>query len=81
MDNVAVLVSGGIDSSVLTVKLAAQGARVYPVYIQHGLYWENTELAHLRNWLEAVSRENIQPLSVLELPVADLYGNHWSVSG
>ena len=25
--------------------------------------------------------ENIQPLSVLELPVADLYGKHWSVSG
>lgn len=80
-DAVAVLVSGGLDSAVLTVDLAKQFAEVHPLYLRHGLHWEDDELRHLREFLEAVNEPRIQPVAVLELPVADVYGNHWSVSG
>jgi 7-cyano-7-deazaguanine synthase len=35
----------------------------------------------VRRFLEAVKHPHLQPLSILELPVADLYGNHWSITG
>ncbi|RBP52868.1 7-cyano-7-deazaguanine synthase [Arenicella xantha] len=86
MDNsavtdVAVLVSGGLDSSVLAVHLSDSNYHVYPIYIQHGLYWEATERDHLTRFLCAVARPNIAELKILELPVTDMYESHWSVSG
>jgi len=70
-----------VDSSVLTVELARAGHDVYPLYIEHGLYWESVELNYLRRFLAALNYPNIRPLAVLGLPVADIYGDHWSVSG
>lgn len=78
---VAVLTSGGMDSSILVVELSRQGYEVFPVYIEHGLYWEKTEKGYLEQFLGEVSRPLIRPLTFLQLPVADLYGKHWSVSG
>ncbi|RCX30355.1 7-cyano-7-deazaguanine synthase [Thioalbus denitrificans] len=77
---VAVLVSGGIDSAALAVELAGTHPVVHPLYLRHGLQWEETELAHLRRFLAAAERPALRPVSVLELPVADLYGRHWSLS-
>jgi 7-cyano-7-deazaguanine synthase len=77
----AVLVSGGLDSAILTAEAAREHPVVHPLYVRHGLYWEEAELAHLRRFLEAVKRPGLRPLQVLELPVADLYGAHWSVTG
>ena len=54
---------------------------VFPLYIRTGLQWEGVELQHLRRFLEAVYHPALQPLHILDLPVADLYGNHWSISG
>src|SRR5450631_2924639 len=78
----AVLTSGGVDSAVLVADLARQGWAVQPLYIRFGLAWEATEEAHLRRFLDALPL-NLQasPLVVFDLPVADLYGAHWSVSG
>jgi 7-cyano-7-deazaguanine synthase len=81
-DELVVLASGGADSSILLVDQAAEGRVVWPLYIRFGLAWEEVEEAHLRRFLEAVSSpRGIRALAVLELPVADVYGSHWSVSG
>jgi 7-cyano-7-deazaguanine synthase len=77
----AVLVSGGLDSAVLLAELSATNAAVFPLFIQIGLRWEAAEFHHLRRFLKAIARPAIQPLQLLEMPVTDLYGNHWSISG
>jgi 7-cyano-7-deazaguanine synthase len=78
---IAVLTSGGLDSAILVADLARQHRQVYPLYIRAGLSWEAAELAHLRRFLETVRRPTLQPLVVLEVPVGDLYGRHWSLTG
>jgi 7-cyano-7-deazaguanine synthase len=81
-DALVVLASGGVDSAILVANLASQGHVVHPVYVRFGLGWEEVEEAHLRRFLGALPEERIiRPLAVLELPVADLYGGHWSISG
>jgi 7-cyano-7-deazaguanine synthase len=77
----AVLVSGGLDSAILLGEALRTHPAVYPLYVRHGLFWEGAELRHLRRYLEAVSGPALRPLTVLDLQVADLYGDHWSVSG
>jgi 7-cyano-7-deazaguanine synthase len=78
----AVLTSGGVDSAVLTADLARQGSVVQPLYIRLGLAWEATEEIYLRRFLDTLPAD-IRPRSlvVLDLPIADVYGAHWSVSG
>lgn len=78
---VAVLVSGGLDSAILVGELTRDGVLVHPLYIRHGLAWEADELRHLRRFLEAIYAPSLQPLHVLEMPVGDLYGDHWSITG
>jgi 7-cyano-7-deazaguanine synthase len=77
----AVLISGGLDSAVLLGESIGEHPAVYPLYIRTGLAWEPAELHCLGRFLEAVRRPSLRPLQVLELPVADLYGQHWSISG
>src|SRR5262245_38943613 len=78
---IAVLTSGGLDSAILAAETARDHATVQPLYIRNGLRWEATELDYLRRFLQAIRRPALLPLQVLELPVADLYGEHWSISG
>lgn len=80
-DKVAVLVSGGMDSSVLLSTFLKQGFQVFPVYIKHGLLWESVELEYLAKYLATVQQERLAPLQILDLPVVDLYDAHWSLSG
>jgi 7-cyano-7-deazaguanine synthase len=81
-DQLVVLASGGVDSAILVADQAARGRVVHPLYIRFGLAWEQVEEAHLRRFLDSISdQQDIRPLSVLELPIADVYGTHWSVSG
>ena len=81
-DRVVVLASGGADSAILVADQAAQGHIVHPLYIRFGLAWEGVEELHLRRFLENISdHPGVRPLTVLELPVGDIYGTHWSVSG
>jgi 7-cyano-7-deazaguanine synthase len=77
----AVLVSGGLDSAILLGEALRAVPAVQPLYVRNGLSWEPTELAHLRRFLEAVRAPALRPLTVLEMPVADLYGDHWSLTG
>lgn len=77
----AVLVSGGLDSAVLLAELAGQFRRVHPLYTRSGLAWEAAELTHLRQFLRLCATPSLGELVVLDMPVADLYGAHWSLTG
>jgi 7-cyano-7-deazaguanine synthase len=78
---VCALVSGGLDSCVMLAELAHRYRKVYPVFIQYGLVWEAVELQHLRKFLRSARIPHVQSLTVLDLPVRDLYGAHWSTTG
>jgi 7-cyano-7-deazaguanine synthase len=77
----AILVSGGLDSAILLGESLRTHEAVHPLYVRSGLIWEATELRHLERFLSAVATPALRPLRILELPVADLYGDHWSVNG
>jgi 7-cyano-7-deazaguanine synthase len=79
--SIAILVSGGLDSAILLGDVLRRGTIVYPLFVRSGLYWEKTELAYLKRYLRAVRTENLQPLTILDEPVAELYGAHWSITG
>jgi 7-cyano-7-deazaguanine synthase len=70
-----------LDSAILLGEALRQNAGVFPLYVRQGLYWETVELGHLRDILAAVRGPTLRPLHVLEMPVADLYGEHWSLTG
>ncbi len=80
MERVAVLASGGLDSSVLLADLA-RNHEVAPIYIQAGLAWEAIERRALEAYLEALNLPSVRPLTILDMPVQSLYGNHWSTTG
>jgi 7-cyano-7-deazaguanine synthase len=78
---VAVLASGGLDSAILVAQLAIEGREVTPIYVRFGLAWEDVEARHLERFLASLPTLDVKPLIVLDLPVADIYGAHWSVTG
>ena len=80
MERMAVLASGGMDSSILVADLA-QDALVFPVYVCKGLVWEEAERQALRAFLAALESTNVKPVTVLSIPIQPLYGDHWSVTG
>lgn len=80
-DAVAVMASGGLDSAILVAQLASEGRQVAPIYVRFGLAWEDVEVRHLERFLASLPFPGIRALVVLDLPVADIYGTHWSVTG
>jgi 7-cyano-7-deazaguanine synthase len=80
-DSVGVLFSGGLDSAILLGHLTERGHAVHPLYIDSGLNWQRAELAAAREYCAAIARQNLRPLVVLSLPLNDLYGDHWSITG
>jgi 7-cyano-7-deazaguanine synthase len=77
----AVLVSGGLDSAILLAEACRRHPVVHPIYVRFGLSWEDVELAHLRRFVAALAPPGPAALVVLDMPVADLYGGHWSITG
>ena len=77
----AVLISGGLDSAILLGEAVRQQQTVFPLYIRCGLHYESVELQYLKRFLDALAGPNLRPLHILEMPVADLYGDHWSITG
>jgi len=78
---VGLLLSGGLDSSILLEQLVQSGHTVQPFYTRFGLFWETVELRAVQAYLSAVACHAIHPLVVFDLPLADIYGDHWSVTG
>jgi 7-cyano-7-deazaguanine synthase len=81
--DIAVLISGGLDSCILLWDLSRKYRRVYPLYIRSGLRWEAVELYWLRRFLKAIPdwTNSSQKTTILNLPVGDLYHSHWSLTG
>ena len=77
----AVLLSGGLDSAVLCMELLRDHRQVFPLYVRCGLRWEDVELAAARSFLAASHVHGLEPLVVLEEPIQDVYGPHWSTEG
>lgn len=77
----AVLVSGGLDSAILVGEATRTYPRVHPLYVRTGAVWEGVEHLHLTRFLSALRSPVLAPLVTLEMPVADVYGSHWSLSG
>lgn len=75
------LLSGGIDSAILLGQLLARGWQVVPFYVKTGCVWEAAELRYVERFLAQLQQPALRELVVLEMPIDDLYGNHWSLSG
>jgi 7-cyano-7-deazaguanine synthase len=80
LDRIAVLSSGGLDSSVLLVE-EAKTAEVYPIYVRCGLAWEEMEHEALAVFLRALNHPHVKAVTTLSAPIETMYGGHWSVSG
>ena len=76
---IGTLFSGGLDSAILLADLLRQGYRVQPFYVRTGTRWESAERTAVNRFLSAIDCEKLQSLVELEMPVSDLYGNHWSL--
>lgn len=80
-NTIGVLASGGLDSSILIGDLLRQQRPVQPFYVRTGLHWQRAELPALERFLRAVATHMLADLVVLDLPLADLYADHWSLTG
>src|SRR5262245_19283133 len=80
-DTTGVLASGGLDSSILIGHFLRQGRRVQPFYIRTRLNWHRGQLPALTRFLATVRTADLADLVVLDLPLADLYEGHWSLTG
>ncbi len=77
---IGVLTSGGLDSAILVGHLLRERS-VQPIHIRTGLVWQEGELPALRRYLAAITTPDLAELVVLDLPLADLYAGHWSLTG
>src|SRR3954451_3357879 len=81
------LLSGGIDSAVLLAQFLECGWQIVPFYVRTGCVWELHELGAARRFLAKLEQSALlasralRDLVVLDMPLADLYGEHWSLSG
>jgi 7-cyano-7-deazaguanine synthase len=80
-EKIGVLASGGLDSCILIGDLLRRGRSVQPFYIRTGVVWQSAELASLERFLAAIAADRLAKLVVLDLPLVDLYGHHWSLTG
>lgn len=78
---VAVLCSGGLDSAVLLVEMARAAGRAVPVTVRAGHPWEDAEVRCLRRFVAAVGDRRIDAVREIALPMHDVYGEHWSMTG
>ncbi len=75
------LLSGGIDSAVLLAQLLEHGWQVVPFYVRTGCVWQPEELHAVRHFVQTLARPSLFELVELEMPLADVYGRHWSITG
>src|SRR5262249_28653543 len=80
-NTISVLASGGLDSSIFIGHLLREGRRVQPFFIRTGLVWQSAGRPALERFVAAVATNDLAKLVVLELPLADLYDGHWSLTG
>lgn len=75
------LFSGGVDSAILLGEMLREGRVVVPIYVRTGCVWQDCESQAVRTFLSAVTHPNLASLVTLDMPLADLYADHWSMTG
>jgi 7-cyano-7-deazaguanine synthase len=80
LDRIAILSSGGLDSSILLAG-EAKAAEVYPIYVRCGLPWEEMERKALDVFLRDLNHPHVKAVTTLSAPIGAMYGGHWSVAG
>lgn len=75
------LLSGGLDSVVLLNQLLCSGQCVVPFYIRTGCVWQACEIDAIEKLIVGLARPEIAELVQFDLPLKDLYGDHWSITG
>ena len=80
-DRVGILASGGLDSCILIAHMLRQGVAVQPLYVRSEFAWQPFEERALRRFLDAIDVPRLSPLVVFDLPLSDVYGEHWSMTG
>lgn len=78
---VAVLCSGGLDSAVLLVEMAQTAGDAIPVFVRAGHVWEWAERAALERFVAAVGDARIRPVRDLSVPMHDVLGPRWPMTG
>jgi 7-cyano-7-deazaguanine synthase len=78
---VGVLTSGGVESAALIAWALERFTRVTPLYVRAGLRWESAERRWLGRLVTRLASARLDAPVVLDVPVRDLYGRHWSVTG
>ena len=78
----AVLLSGGLDSTVLLADEAMRG-QVQPIYVSAGLAWEDAEYDMVTRFLaQSGAGRSAWPLVSLSVNMRDVYqATHWSIEG
>lgn len=78
---VAVLCSGGLDSAVLLVEMARTAGQAVAVFVRAGHVWEDAERAALDRFIVAIGEPRIQGPRELLVPMRDVYGDDWTMTG
>jgi 7-cyano-7-deazaguanine synthase len=79
--SIGVLFSGGVDSAILLAKLLNEGQPVVPLYVRTGCIWQESELRAANKFLAAIKQPKLARLVALEMPLGDLFADHWSMTG
>ncbi len=77
----AVLLGGGIESTLLVKQFLAEGQRVVPVHVHCGLIWDDCESGFARRFCGANAAPSLAALLEIRLPLADILRGHWAVTG
>lgn len=75
------LASGGVESAALLVWALERYRAATPLYVRAGLRWEGVELRWLRKLVAELREPRLAAPIVLDVPVGDVYGDHWSLTG
>lgn len=77
VENICVLISGGLDSSLLIKHALGEGRKVHPLYIESGFFWETQERAALQNILRLLAHPEVQSLKTIHASLQDFLPGHW----
>lgn len=78
---IGLLLSGGLDSTILLNTLLREGNCIQPIYIRSHLAWEADEYMAVNRLLQIAKTPQLKNLVTLDVPVGDLYDQHWSTTG
>ena len=77
----ALLFSGGLDSAILLGRLLQEQAEIVPLYIRSDVVWQPAEQRAVDRLLQQLRTPRLASLVQLDMPLGDLYGEHWCTGG